>query len=200
MNKVKEARQKAGISQGTAADISGVSIHAIQQYEADRRDIVNANIKTIYALALTYKCNVADLLEDEEAINLIKQYERNFLGVEAPAFNPAVKYAVTIGTANDLELKNYTEQEIFEAVRDKTKRSGTVDSVIYSDFEEIKESFGRVPVRSSVEKMGVAGDKTVSASAEWIEKITYRDLETKDIENVEVVAFRAVPILASKWE
>lgn len=60
---LQRQRQLMGYSQSQLAKISGVGLRAIQQYEQGAKDINNASVSKVVALARVLRCNVEDLLE-----------------------------------------------------------------------------------------------------------------------------------------
>ena len=65
MSKLKEIREYQGISQGKLAYLSKVKLRTIKAYEQGYRDINKASYKILHKLADALKCEITDLLEDE---------------------------------------------------------------------------------------------------------------------------------------
>ena len=63
MNKLKRLRAEAGYSQSKLAELSGVSVRMIQNYEQGANDINMAQAETVYKLAQALGCNMEELLE-----------------------------------------------------------------------------------------------------------------------------------------
>lgn len=63
MSKLKEIREKAGITQAQLAQESEVSIRMIQHYEQGAKDINKAQAITVYKLSCSLKCDMKDILE-----------------------------------------------------------------------------------------------------------------------------------------
>ena len=63
MNKLKEAREARGLSQGQLAKMSGVDVRSIQSYEQGLRDLSKASVKTVIALAKVLGVTAEDLVE-----------------------------------------------------------------------------------------------------------------------------------------
>jgi len=59
--RLKEIRQKAGLSQGQLAGLSGVSVRTIQELEQRRKDISKAQLDTMVPLARALHVPVEDL-------------------------------------------------------------------------------------------------------------------------------------------
>lgn len=71
--RLKEIRQKRGLSQQQLVDESGVNIRVIQCYEQGSRNINNGELRNLVRLAIALNCNISDLLTDVELINLCKK-------------------------------------------------------------------------------------------------------------------------------
>lgn len=69
MSKLKEIRERQGLSQRALSDASGVNIQMIQHYEQGVRDINKAQAGTIHKLAKILGCYIEELLEDEGLYN-----------------------------------------------------------------------------------------------------------------------------------
>ena len=70
--KLQELRKNKNLSQSQLADLSGVKLRMIQQYEIGARNIDGAKLETLCSLALALDCKVYDLLESKELINKVK--------------------------------------------------------------------------------------------------------------------------------
>ena len=60
---LKTLRALAGQSQAQLAQLSGVPLRTIQQYEQRQKDINKAQTKTLFQLARTLKCDMEHLIE-----------------------------------------------------------------------------------------------------------------------------------------
>lgn len=60
---LKKLRTAYGCSQSELAKLSGVSLRSIQMYEQRNKDINNANVSTLNAIAKVLGCSIEDLLE-----------------------------------------------------------------------------------------------------------------------------------------
>lgn len=60
---LKHLRQKAGLSQRELADLSGVPLRTIQQYEQRQKSINKAQAEYLVMLSKTLRCAVDDLME-----------------------------------------------------------------------------------------------------------------------------------------
>lgn len=65
MNKIKELREKAGISQPALSKLTGINIRQVQRYESGDYNINNMTLKNAVALAKMLNVRTEDLLEDE---------------------------------------------------------------------------------------------------------------------------------------
>ena len=63
---LKLLRQKAGLSQRDLADLSGVPVRTIQQYEQRQKNINKAQAEYLVVLAKVLCCEVGDLMEKTE--------------------------------------------------------------------------------------------------------------------------------------
>ncbi len=61
--RLKTLRQKAGLSQSELAELSGVPVRTIQQYEQRQKNINKAQAEYLIMLAAVLHCNVEDLIE-----------------------------------------------------------------------------------------------------------------------------------------
>lgn len=68
MSKLQERRKAAGYSQHQLSVVTGVSLRAIQQYEAGVRDINRARLESMIALCIALNCKISDILEGDELI------------------------------------------------------------------------------------------------------------------------------------
>jgi transcriptional regulator with XRE-family HTH domain len=63
MNKLKQTREAAGITQTELAKASGISVRVLQNYEQGTRPLNGARAITVYQIAKALNCTVEDLLE-----------------------------------------------------------------------------------------------------------------------------------------
>lgn len=66
MTNLKNIRIAQNITQSKLAEISGVNLRTLQDYEQGRKDINKAEALTVYKLSLALECEVKHLLELEE--------------------------------------------------------------------------------------------------------------------------------------
>lgn len=64
--KLKQFRQRAGLSQSELAEASGVPVRTIQQYEQRQKSINKAQAEYLMMLARALSCNAEDLIESVE--------------------------------------------------------------------------------------------------------------------------------------
>ena len=64
--KLKKIRQRAGLSQSELAEMSGVPVRTIQQYEQRQKSINKAQAEYLMMLARALHCNAEDLIEPVE--------------------------------------------------------------------------------------------------------------------------------------
>ena len=69
---LKNMRNKAGLTQVSLAELTGVSKRTIEHYESGYRNFDHARLETLCKVAKALNCTVADLLTDKE---LKKLYE-----------------------------------------------------------------------------------------------------------------------------
>ena len=58
-------RKASGLTQKELAELAGVNLRTLQQYEIGSKDINKASGRTINSLALALHCNFYDLMEPE---------------------------------------------------------------------------------------------------------------------------------------
>lgn len=62
---LKKKRMEAGLSQKDLADICGISVRTIQEYEQGRKNINKAQVECLVILSQALCCNIKELLESE---------------------------------------------------------------------------------------------------------------------------------------
>lgn len=70
---LKEARERAGLSQNKLAEASGVNASMIKYYEQGAKDINGAKLKTLLTLCDTLGCSLRDIVTDEETLELLEK-------------------------------------------------------------------------------------------------------------------------------
>lgn len=76
MTKLKEMREKFGMSQSQLAEKSGIYIRTLQYYEQGQMDFDHARIDKIISAAIALNCNLSDLITDPEILAKIEQYQK----------------------------------------------------------------------------------------------------------------------------
>ena len=64
-SRLKTLRESRGLSQKALAELSGVNLRTLQQYEIKAKNINNAAASTLLSLARSLGCGIEDLLEAE---------------------------------------------------------------------------------------------------------------------------------------
>lgn len=76
MRKLKIMRTGAGLSQRQLSELSGVNLRTIQDYESNGGQVIDkANLRTLLNLAKALGCNIKDILEDVELVELYEEVE-----------------------------------------------------------------------------------------------------------------------------
>lgn len=66
MNRLKEYRKRAGLTQPELADKVGISVRTLQDYEQVRKPLEKAAAITVLTMARILGCTVADLIDPEK--------------------------------------------------------------------------------------------------------------------------------------
>lgn len=69
MSNLKNIRKARNLSQSQLADLAGINVRKIQDYEQEHRDINKASGDTLYQLAKVLNCTMEDLLEKSPCIH-----------------------------------------------------------------------------------------------------------------------------------
>ena len=77
MSKLQEIRKSRNLSQAKLAEEATVNYRALTEYESGKRDINGAKLKTLLKLCIVLKCDLADILEDSELLQLLEYYTEN---------------------------------------------------------------------------------------------------------------------------
>ena len=76
MRKLKIMRPGAGLSQRQLSELSGVNLRTIQDYESNGGQVIDkSNLRTLLNLAKALGCNIKDILEDVELVELYEEVE-----------------------------------------------------------------------------------------------------------------------------
>ena len=73
---LQKLRKAAGLSQSQLAALAGINVQVLQQYERGARDINGAKLPTLLKICNALECRLADIITDEETLELLKKYER----------------------------------------------------------------------------------------------------------------------------
>ena len=66
MNKLKQIREAAGITQAELAKLTGISVRVIQNYEQGTRPLNGARAITVKHIADALGCRMEDLIEEQK--------------------------------------------------------------------------------------------------------------------------------------
>lgn len=72
--KLKNMRIAAGMSQTELAAAAEINLRMLQYYEQGRKDINVARLATLLKICHALKCDICDILTDEETIALLERY------------------------------------------------------------------------------------------------------------------------------
>lgn len=70
-------RKEAGLSQSQLAKKAGIRVQVLQQYEQGVRDLNGAKLATLLKLCNALECRLADIVTDEETLELLKAYDNH---------------------------------------------------------------------------------------------------------------------------
>ena len=77
MRKLKIMRTGAGLSQRQLSELSGVNLRTIQDYESNGGQVIDkTSLRTLLNLAKALRCNIKDILEDVELVELYEEVEK----------------------------------------------------------------------------------------------------------------------------
>lgn len=74
-SKLKKMRESRGLSQSQLAEKSGIHLRTLQYYEQGVLDFNHCKIEKIFSVALTLDCDIEDILDDEDVIDLVRRYQ-----------------------------------------------------------------------------------------------------------------------------
>lgn len=74
---LQKLRKASGLSQSQLADLAGIKVQVLQQYERGARDINGAKLPTLLKICNALECRLADIITDEETLELLKKYEEH---------------------------------------------------------------------------------------------------------------------------
>ena len=76
MKKLKAVRLSKGLTQKALSERSGINLRTIQDYESNGGQVIDkTNLRTLLNLAKALGCNIKDILEDAELVELYKEVE-----------------------------------------------------------------------------------------------------------------------------
>lgn len=73
---LQKLRRAANLSQSQMAKKAGINLRIYQYYEQGAKDINKAQLSTLLRICNTLECKLADILTDQETIELLRDYER----------------------------------------------------------------------------------------------------------------------------
>ena len=77
MSKLKELREKKGLSQTQFAEKMCISVRTLQSYEQNKRDFAGAKLDTIMTACIILECTLEEMFEnDEDLLKLLKKYKK----------------------------------------------------------------------------------------------------------------------------
>ena len=74
---LQKLRKAAGLSQSQLAKKAGLRVQVLQQYEQGVRDLNGAKLATLLKLCNALECRLADIVTDEETLELLKAYDNH---------------------------------------------------------------------------------------------------------------------------
>lgn len=74
---LQKLRKAAGLSQSQLANKAGIRVQVLQQYEQGVRDLSGAKLATLLKLCNALECRLADIVTDEETLELLKAYDNH---------------------------------------------------------------------------------------------------------------------------
>lgn len=85
---LQKLRKAAGLSQSQLADLAGIKVQVLQQYERGARDINGAKLPTLLKICNALECRLADIITDEETLELLKSTRNTDTQKGRPAGRP----------------------------------------------------------------------------------------------------------------
>ena len=74
---LQKLRKAAGLSQSQLANKAGIRVQVLQQYEQGVRDLSGDKLATLLKLCNALECRLADIVTDEETLELLKAYDNH---------------------------------------------------------------------------------------------------------------------------
>lgn len=75
--KLKEMRQAKGFSQSQLAEKTGINVRTLQHYEQGSKIFDHARIDTLLKCCAALDCQLEDIIENPEYVDLIKKVIKN---------------------------------------------------------------------------------------------------------------------------
>ena len=75
MTKLKKMRESRGLSQSQLAEKANVNVRMLQYYEQGVSNFDGCKINKIFRIALALDCDIEDIIEDENTVKLIREYQ-----------------------------------------------------------------------------------------------------------------------------
>lgn len=85
---LQKLRKAAGLSQSQLAALAGINVQVLQQYERGARDINGAKLPTLLKICNALECRLADIITDEETLELLKSTRNTDTQKGRPAGRP----------------------------------------------------------------------------------------------------------------
>ena len=77
MVKLKKIRQARGLSQSKLAEKAGLNVRTLQHYEQGSKIFDHARLDTILKCAIALECEIGDIIDNEEYLDLIQKYQKS---------------------------------------------------------------------------------------------------------------------------
>ena len=75
MTKLKKMRESRGLSQSQLAEKADVNVRVLQYYEQGVLNFDGCKINKIFRIALALDCDIEDIIENEDTVELIREYQ-----------------------------------------------------------------------------------------------------------------------------
>lgn len=76
MSKLQKLRKKQNMSQSQLAEKAHLSTRMLQHYEQGVKDINNVRLNTLLKLCIALNCEIKDIIDSQENLDLLDQYEK----------------------------------------------------------------------------------------------------------------------------
>ena len=77
MVKLKKIRLAKSLSQSELAEKAKLNVRTLQHYEQGSKTFDHAHLDTILKCAIALNCKIEDIIDNEEYLRLIKEYEKS---------------------------------------------------------------------------------------------------------------------------